>query len=231
MTSAVVSSRAIVAEALGTGLLVTGVIGSGILATNLTADVGLQLLCNAVATGALLTVLILIFAPVSGAAFNPVVTLVAVCRRQVPIRTAIFFVVAQIAGAIAGTAAAHLMFGLDIFALGTHARGGWNMFLAEAVATFGLVLIILGCRGRQYVAGAVGLYITAAYWFTASTSFANPAVTIARALTATFAGISPSDVPGFIGAQIAGGLLAALLGRWLFEKGGPAAEILPRGEG
>lgn len=221
---AAVNPRALVAEALGTGLLVAGVIGSGIMATTLTSDVGLQLLCNAIATGALLTVLILIFAPVSGASFNPVVTMVSVFRKEARARDAVFVIASQIAGAITGTAVAHLMFGLDVFTLGTHARGGWPMFLAESVATFGLVLTILGCHGKNYVAGAVGLYIIAAYWFTASTSFANPAVTIARALTTSFAGISPGDVPAFILAQCFGGAAAAILGNWLFEKGGPVAD-------
>jgi len=224
MTSAMADLRVLIAEALGTALLVAGVIGSGIMATTLTADVGIQLLCNAIATGALLTVLILIFAPVSGASFNPVVTMVGVFHRDMRMRAAALVLVAQIAGAVAGTAIAHLMFGLDVFTPGTHARGGWNMFLSESIATFGLVLTILGCRGKMYVAGAVGLYITAAYWFTASTSFANPAVTIARALTATFSGIAPTDVPGFIAAQFTGGLIAAWVGSWLFKKDGPVAE-------
>jgi glycerol uptake facilitator-like aquaporin len=220
MTSAAASLRALAAEALGTALLVAGVIGSGIMAERLTHDVALQLLCNTLATGALLTVLILVFAPVSKAHFNPVVSLVFALRGEIAFLKALAYAVAQIAGAIAGTATAHLMFGLPLFAAGIHARLGAGIWFAEGVATFGLVLTILGCarHGIATVAAAVGLYISAAYWFTASTSFANPAVTIARALTPSFAGIRPEDVAYFIAAQIAGALLAAGTGALLFES-------------
>ncbi len=217
MTLAAASPRVLAAEALGTAMLVAGVVGSGIMATRLSNDVALQLLCNAIATGALLTVLILIFAPLSGASFNPVVTAVAVIRRELHGAAAFIVILVQIFGGIAGTVSAHLMFGMDALTLGTHMRSGTGQFLAEVIATFGLVLTIQGCGGKNYVAGAVGLYITAAYWFTASTSFANPAVTIARAFTTSFSGITPSDVPAFVLAQCIGGALAAALGGWLFK--------------
>jgi glycerol uptake facilitator-like aquaporin len=225
MTSAAPDrARRAVAEALGTLLLVAGVVGSGIMAQRLTQDIALALLCNAIATGALLTVLILIFAPVSGAHFNPAVTLALCARREIPLGDALLYAVAQIAGGVAGTLLAHAMFALPLLALGTTARGGSGPWLAEGVATFGLVLTIFGCRagGHRVVAGAVGLYITAAYWFTASTSFANPAVTLARALTPTFAGIRPDDAPMFIALQLAASLLAAAFARWLFGAPEPA---------
>lgn len=218
-------TRRLVAEALGTLLLVAGVVGSGIMAQRLTQDVALALLCNAIATGALLTVLILIFAPVSGAHFNPAVTLALCARGEIAVRDAALYAAAQIAGGVAGTLLAHAMFALPLLAVGTTARSGGGPWLAEAVATFGLLLTIFGCRsgGYRVVAGAVGLYITAAYWFTASTSFANPAVTLARALTPTFAGIRPADAPLFIAVQLAAALLAAAFARWLF--GPPQHEI------
>ncbi len=214
---AAIDPRILAAEALGTGLLVAGVVGSGIMATQLTEDVALQLLCNAIATGCLLTVLILVFAPVSGASFNPVVTLVSWLRRECGSHQAIPIVIVQILGGLLGTAAAHAMFGLDLLTLGTHVRGGWPQYLAEAIAAFGLVLTILGCRGTSTVAAGVGLYITAAYWFTASTSFANPAVTIARAFTTSFSGIAPDNVPYFVAAQCVGGVTAMLVGKWMFK--------------
>jgi glycerol uptake facilitator-like aquaporin len=213
--------RAIAAEALGTALLVAGVVGSGIMAERLTQDVALALLCNTVATGALLVVLILIFAPLSQAHFNPAVTLVFALRREIGAGRALAFAAAQVVGGVAGTWTAHAMFGLRILALGTHVRSGAGQWLAEAVAAFGLLLTIFGCSARRddRVAYAVGLYIVSAYWFTASTSFANPAVAIARALTPSFSGIRPVDVPGFVLAELAGAVLASVLAAFLFPRG------------
>jgi len=208
-------------EALGTALLLATVVGSGIMAERLTHDVALALLCNTLATGAMLFVLIVLFAGVSGAHFNPAVTLVHVLNRALPFRTAVAYGLAQIAGGIAGVWLAHAMFGEALFALGVNARNGFGQDLSEGVATFGLILTIAGSAGRarETVAAAVGLYIGAAYWFTASTSFANPAVTLARALTPTFAGIRPGDAPAFIAAQFAGALLAWIVARFLFPSG------------
>jgi glycerol uptake facilitator-like aquaporin len=216
--------RALAAEALGTALLVAGVVGSGIMAQRLTQDGALALLCNTIATGALLAVLILVFAPVSKAHFNPVVSLAFALRGEIAPARAIAYTAAQIGGGIAGTWLAHAMFGLAIFASGLTVRTGAGHWLAEAVATFGLLLTIFGCAARkdESTAYAVGLYITAAYWFTASTSFANPAVTIARALTPSFAGIRPLDAPMFIMAQIVGASLATLAARYLFATPPPA---------
>lgn len=208
------------AEAIGTMLLVAGVVGSGIMAQNLTHDVALQLLCNTLATGALLTVLILIFAPISGAQFNPAVTLALYSRREIVASRALAFVVVQILGAVSGTFLAHAMFALPILELGNKIRTGTGQWIGEGVATFGLLLTIFGCRagGARVVAGAVGLYITAAYWFTSSTSFANPAVTLARALTPTFAGIRPQDILLFIAVQCASAVAAASAAKWLFAE-------------
>jgi glycerol uptake facilitator-like aquaporin len=209
-----------VAEWLGTALLLATVVGSGIMAANLAGGNGaIALLCNAIPTGAILVVLILIFGPLSGAHFNPVVSLAFALRGEVLWSTAILFIAAQVAGAIVGVWAAHLMFELPLWQLSITARTGPGQWVAEAVATFGLVLTILGCIARTPAAVpyAVGLYIMSAYWFTASTSFANPAVTIARALSDTFAGIAPSGVPAFVAAQLAGMLLAVVLGRWLWR--------------
>lgn len=213
-------ARRLTAEALGTGLLVATVVGSGIMAERLTTDVALRLLCNSVATGAALVVLIALFAPVSGAQFNPVVTLLAAIEGRLRAVEALLFALAQIAGGIVGTVLANLMFGLAPVTISTTVRSGAGQWLGEIVATFGLVLLIRGSRRITEVPTAVlvGLYITAAYWFTSSTSFANPAVTIARAVTASFAGIAPGDVPAFILAQVAGALLAAGLGNWLFSR-------------
>jgi glycerol uptake facilitator-like aquaporin len=210
--------RRLVAEALGTAFLLAAVVGSGIIATRLTRDVGLALLCNTMATAAMLFVLIVIFAPVSGAQFNPAVTLVALLNRAIPARTALLYVLAQLVGAITGVWLAHAMFGEALFAWGIKARSGFGQSLSEHVATFGLVMTISGTSGRkrETVAAAVALYIAAAYWFTASTSFANPAVTLARALTPSFAGIRPIDAPGFVVAQLAGAVLAAFTARFLF---------------
>lgn len=213
-------SRRLAAEALGTGILVATVVGSGIMAQNLTQDVALALLCNTLPTGAILVVLIAVLGPISGAHFNPAVTLVFTGKRELPVQEALLYVVAQIAGGIAGTMAAHLMFGLPVFEMSMKVRTGGGQWFAEAVAAFGLVATILaGIRfQRDAIPWLVGLYITAAYWFTASTSFANPAVAIARSLTNTFAGIRPIDLPGFIIAELLGAILASVLMGWLLGK-------------
>lgn len=209
-------SRALAAEALGTLILVATVVGSGIMAERLTSDVALALLGNTVPTGAILFVIITLFGPLSGAHFNPAVTLVMAANRAIGWRIAGLYILAQLAGGVAGTALAHLMFDLPVLQLGTHIRTGGSQWLSEGVATFGLVLTILaGIRHRpSAIPALVGLYITAAYWFTASTSFANPAVTIARAFTTSFSGIRPDDVPAFILAQLSGGFAALALSRW-----------------
>ena len=213
-------SRRLAAEALGTGILVATVVGSGIMAETLTKDVALALLCNTLPTGAILVVLITVLGPISGAHFNPAVTLVFTGKRELPVQEALLYVVAQIAGGIAGTMAAHLMFGLPVLDMSMKVRTGGAQWFAEAVAAFGLVATILaGIRfQRNAVPWLVGLYITAAYWFTASTSFANPAVAIARSLTNTFAGIRPIDLPGFIVAELLGAILASLLMNWLLGR-------------
>jgi glycerol uptake facilitator-like aquaporin len=215
--------RRIAAEALGTGLLVAAVVGSGIMADALTDDGAVALFCNTIPTGAILVVLIATLGPVSGAHLNPAVSLVFAIRRQLAWTDAAGYAAAQVGGGILGCLLAHVMFEQPFAGLATAARSGPGQWVAEAVATFGLVATILaGTRFRaDAVAWLVGLYITAAYWFTASTSFANPAVTIARSLSDTFSGIRPADVPGFVLAQIAGALLALALAGWLF---GPAAE-------
>ncbi len=211
-------ARSLAAEALGTSLLLAAVVGSGIMAENLTDNVAVQLLCNALATGATLFVIILLFAPVSGAHFNPAVTLVTALQRSMGPGPALAYLVAQLIGALAGVWLAHAMFGEAVFALGVKSRTGASQWLSEAVATFGLVLTILGTanRSRETIASAVALYIVAAYWFTASTSFANPAVTIARSLTPTFSGITPWDAPGFILSQLCGALVGLLCCRAIF---------------
>jgi glycerol uptake facilitator-like aquaporin len=211
--------RRLVAEALGTALLVATVVGSGIMADRLTSDPALALLGNTIPTGAILVVLITILGPVSGAHFNPAVSLVFALRRELGWRHALAYAGVQIGGGIAGTILAHLMFELPILQASSHIRTGGAQWLAEAVAAFGLVAVILaGVRFQKAaVPMLVGLYIVAAYWFTASTSFANPAVTIARALTDTFSGIRPLDAPGFIAAQFAGALLALAIIGWLLE--------------
>ena len=213
-------SRRLAAEALGTGILVATVVGSGIMAETLTKDVALALLCNTLPTGAILVVLITVLGPISGAHFNPAVTLVFTGKRELPVQEAVLYVIAQIAGGIAGTMAAHLMFGLHVLDISMKARTGGAQWFAEAVATFGLVATILGGIRfqRNAIPWLVGLYITAAYWFTASTSFANPAVAIARSLTNTFAGIRPIDLPGFIIAELLGAILASLLMNWLLGR-------------
>ncbi|QQO21095.1 aquaporin family protein [Bradyrhizobium diazoefficiens] len=210
-------SRRLAAEALGTGILVATVVGSGIMAETLTKDMALALLCNTLPTGAILVVLITVLGPISGAHFNPAVTLVFTGKRELPVNEAALYVVAQIAGGIAGTIAAHLMFALPLLDFSTKIRTGGPQWFAEAVAAFGLVATILaGIRfQRTAVPWLVGLYITAAYWFTASTSFANPAVAIARSLTNTFSGIRPTDLPGFILAELCGAFAGMLLMNWL----------------
>lgn len=213
-------SRRLAAEALGTGILVATVVGSGIMAETLTRDVALALLCNTLPTGAILVVLITVLGPISGAHFNPAVTLVFTGKRELPVSEAALYVIVQVAGGIAGTMAAHLMFGLPLLDLSTKVRTGGPQWFAEAVAAFGLVATILaGIRfQRTAVPWLVGLYITAAYWFTASTSFANPAVAIARSLTNTFAGIRPTDLPGFILAELCGAFAGLLLMIWLLGR-------------
>jgi glycerol uptake facilitator-like aquaporin len=208
-------------ETLGTAFLLATVIGSGIMAQRLSGgNDALALLCNTLPTGAILTVLILILGPVSGAHFNPAVSLAFGFRGAISWPTVGLYLFAQLCGAVIGVWAAHLMFELPVWQLSTHIRTGSGQWLAEAVATFGLLLTIFGCVAKSpaAVAYAVGLYITAAYWFTASTSFANPAVTLARSLSDTFAGIAPAGVAAFVGAQMAGMLAAVLLGRWLWRS-------------
>ena len=208
-------------EWLGTAFLLAAVVGSGIMAQRLAGGNGaLALLCNTLATGAILAVLILVFAPLCGAHFNPAVTLAFALRAGLPWPTAAVYIVAQLLGGITGVWTAHLMFELPVWQISISVRTGPGQWLAEAVATFGLLLTIFGCVWRRpdSVAYAVGLYITAAYWFTASTSFANPAVTVARSLSDTFAGIAPAGVPGFIAAQLAGTLAAVALSHWLWRE-------------
>jgi glycerol uptake facilitator-like aquaporin len=211
------------AEALGTGLLVATVVGSGIMAESLTKDAALALLGNTLPTGAMLVVLITILGPISGAHLNPAVTLVFALKRDLAVREAAFYVGAQVAGGVLGTIAAHLMFAMPLLIASAKVRTGGAQWFAEWVATFGLVVTILaGIRfARAAVPWLVGLYITAAYWFTASTSFANPAVAFARAFTNTFSGIRPIDLPGFITAQLLGALCAlAFAGRLLRQEEG-----------
>jgi glycerol uptake facilitator-like aquaporin len=206
--------RRLAAEALGTAFLLAAVVGSGIMAQRLSAgNDALALLGNTLPTGAILVVLILIFGPVSGAHMNPAVSVAVALRRNLPWQDAAAYIAAQIIGGVIGVWVAHLMFDLPLWQISLHARGGAGQLLAECVATFGLLLTIFGCSAKAppAVPFAVGLYITSAYWFTASTSFANPAVTIARALSDTFAGIAPAGVAAFIAAQIAGMLAAVAL--------------------
>ena len=219
-------AQRVVSEFIGTAFLLAAVIGSGIMAQRLAGGNGaLALLCNTLPTGAMLAVLILVFGPLSGAHFNPAVTLAFALRRELPWPMVCGYLAAQLCGAIAGVWAAHLMFELPLWQFSTHIRTGAGQWLAEAVATFGLLLTIFGCVARApgAVAYAVGLYITAAYWFTASTSFANPAVTLARALSDTFAGIAPAGVIAFIAAQLIGAAAATALARWLWAD--PAAAV------
>lgn len=219
-------SRRLTAEALGTAFLLAVVVGSGIMGERLSGgNVAIALLANTLATGAGLVVLILTFGPVSGAHFNPAVTLADALTGGLPWKDAAAYMAAQLAGAFVGVAAAHGMFDLPLYAASTHVRTGPSQWFSEFVATFGLLSIIWGCvrQRASAVPFAVGAYITSAYWFTASTSFANPAVTLARAATNTFAGIRPDDAPGFIIAQMLGALAATALFRWLL----PAAKPQP----
>lgn len=224
-------SRRVVAEFAGTSFLLAAVVGSGIMGERLAGgNVAIALLANALATGAALVAIILAFGPVSGAHLNPAVTLADAWEGGIPWREAPAYIFAQLIGAFAGVAVAHLMFGLPLFFASTHIRTGPAQCFSEFIATFGLLAVIWGCvRHRpSSVPYAVGAYITGAYWFTASTSFANPAVTLARAATNTFAGIRPADVPGFVAAQLAGALAATLLFKWLIpslETSAPAALI------
>jgi glycerol uptake facilitator-like aquaporin len=215
----VTPARRSAAEFLGSALLLAAVVGSGIMAARLAGGNGaLALLCNTIPTGAMLAVLILIFGPVSGAHFNPAVSLAFVLRRELPVSEAPVYLAMQVSGAIAGAWLAHLMFELPVIQVATTVRSGFGQWLAEATATFGLLLTIFGCLSgaRAAIPYAVGLYITAAYWFTASTSFANPAVTVARALSDTFAGIAPGGIAAFVAAQFAGALVATMLAIWLW---------------
>jgi glycerol uptake facilitator-like aquaporin len=209
--------RRLAAEALGTAFLVAAVVGSGMMAERLTGDAALALLCNTLPTGAMLVVLIAVLGPISGAHFNPAVTAVFALRRDISSRDAALYVAAQVAGGIAGTVAAHLMFAAPILEASATVRAGSNLWFSEAVAAFGLVSVILaGMRTEpRSLPWLVGLYIISAYWFTASTSFANPAVTVARSLTASFSGIRPIDAPAFIIAQFTGALAALALMSWL----------------
>lgn len=218
-------ARRLVAEALGTGILVATVVGSGIMADALTTDDGVALLGNTIPTGAILAVLITILGPVSGAHLNPAVTLVFALRREITFALAAGYVLAQVGGGLLGCAFAHSMFELPALEIGTRVRSGSGQWLAEGAATFGLIATVLGgCRVRpEALPSLVGLYITAAYWFTASTSFANPAVAVARAFTATFSGIRPQDVPAFILAEVAGATLGLWLMTWLFSETRAAA--------
>jgi len=226
LTSCATDGRKVAAEFLGTAFLLTAVVGSGIMGERLSGgNVGLALLANSIATGAALYALIRAFGPVSGAHFNPAVTLAMVAAGEMPRANVAPYILAQCAGAVIGVWAAHLMFDLPILQTSLHARSGIGQWTGEFIATFGLLAVIES--GRRHFAAAVpasvALYITAAYWFTSSTSFANPAVTLARSLTGSFAGIAPANVAGFMVAQMAGAAAAVLIMRWL--NGGRAASI------
>ncbi|MEL0092361.1 MAG: MIP/aquaporin family protein [Pseudomonadales bacterium] len=213
-------SRPLAAEALGTFFLLACVVGSGIMAERLAGgNVGIALLGNTIATGAMLYVLITFLGPISGAHFNPAVTLAMVLERRITRQTAIFYVGVQVVAAVAGTWAAHTMFAEDVIQFSEKLRTGPDQWFSESLATFGLVITIFGCvrYKADAVPAAVGLYITSAYWFTASTSFANPAVTIARSLTNTFSGIAPAHVLGFISAQLVGAIIAVWVHRMLIK--------------
>jgi glycerol uptake facilitator-like aquaporin len=223
-------ARRLTAEAVGTALLLAGVVGSGIMGERLAGgNVAIALLANTLATGAVLVALILTFGPISGAHFNPAVTLADAWQGGLAWGEVPGYVVVQIIGAFAGVAVAHLMFEHPLFALSPHTRTGAAQLLSEFVASFGLLAVIRGCGQRQATAFAVGAYIAAAYWFTASTSFANPAVTLARAATDTFAGIRPADAPGFIAAQLVGAVAATALFRWLVPSVPAALEVVGGG--
>ena len=214
-------ARRVVAEALGTAFLLAAVVGSGIMAERLAGgNITLALLANTIATGAALLALILTFGPVSGAHFNPIVSLSSLLEKAINWKEFALYSSAQILGAIAGVMLANTMFSLPVISLSRHSRGGMEQLLSEFVASFGLVMVIAGCvrYGLNAVAIAVAAYISAAYWFTPSTSFANPAVTIARSLSDTFTGIAPNNVFGFVIAQFLGGIAATVLFQWLFRK-------------
>jgi len=222
-------SRRVVAEAFGTALLVATVVGSGIMAETLTRDTALALLGNTLPTGAILVVLITILGPISGAHFNPAVTLVFAAKRELPAREAALYICAQIIGGIIGTAVAHAMFAMPLLGASLKIRTGGAQWFAEGVAAFGLVATILaGIRfQRAAVPWLVGLYITAAYWFTASTSFANPAVAIARSFTNTFSGIRPANLPGFIVAELCGAFVGMAFMAWLLRGNDDEPQMNP----
>jgi glycerol uptake facilitator-like aquaporin len=221
-------SRRLAAEALGTSLLVATVVGSGVMAENLTKDVALTLLGNTLPTGAILAVLIAILGPISGAHFNPAVTLVFALKRDLMPRDALLYGVVQVAGGIVGTMIAQAMFGLPLLDASLKMRTGGAQWFAEGVAAFGLIATVLaGIQfNRPAVPWLIGLYVTAAYWFTSSTSFANPAVAIARSMTNTFSGIRPVDVPGFIAAELSGAIAALLLMSWLLRGEGKGVPMI-----
>ncbi len=221
----VTAARKLVAEGLGTAFLVAAIVGSGIMAQRLATDPAIALLCNALATGGALVALLLVFGPVSGGHFNPVVTACMVWARDLSPRLALGYAAVQLGGAVAGALAAHAMFDLPLPTGSTTARAGIALFASEAIATFGLIGIVVAVgRTRASVAPfAVAAYIVAAYWFTASTSFANPAITIARSLTDTYAGIRPVDVPAFLLAQALGGTLGGVVFTWLVPVSTPRA--------
>lgn len=215
--------RKLASEFIGTAFLLAAIVGSGIMADKLAGgNDALALLANTLSTCCALIVLISIFGKISGAHFNPLVSLAFVCQKKLPAKELASYIPAQIFGAVAGTMLAHIMFDLKLVEFSSHARTGTGIWVSEVVASFGLLLTIFGClRSRpENIAYAVGLYIASAYWFTASTSFANPAVTIARTLTNSFAGIRPDDAMGFIMAQLLGMMLAMLFLQWLFRKQG-----------
>jgi len=220
--------RRLAAEALGTAMLVATVVGSGIMAESLTQDVALALLGNTLPTGAILVVLITTLGPISGAHFNPAVSLVFALKRDLTPRDALLYMAVQVAGGVIGTMMAHAMFALPLLDTSLKVRTGGAQWLAEGVAAFGLIATILaGVRfDRPAIPWLVGLYITAAYWFTSSTSFANPAVAIARSMTNTFSGIRATDLPGFIAAELCGALAALMLMSWLLRAGGEAASTM-----
>jgi len=227
--------RALVAEFVGTALLLAAIVGSGIMGERLAGgNVAVALLANTLATGASLVALILTFGPISGAHFNPVVSFADASQGGLPWRRAFNYAIAQLLGAVVGVGAADYMFHEPIYAWSRHVRSGAPQAFSEGIATFGLLAVIWGCSRRRSAAVpfAVGAYITGAYWFTASTSFANPAVTVARAMTDTFAGIRPADVPAFIAAQIIGGATATALFRWLVPALPVTADrvVVPHGD-
>jgi glycerol uptake facilitator-like aquaporin len=228
--------RRVTAELIGTALLLATVVGSGIMGERLAnGNAAIALLANTLATGAGLVALILTFGPISGAHFNPVVTLADAAQGGTPWKEVPAYIAAQIGGALCGTAAANIMFGLPVFFASRHVRAGTTQLLSECIATFGLLAVILSCGRRRSAMApfAVGAYITAAYWFTSSTSFANPAVTVARSLSDTFAGIRPVDVPGFVVAQVLGAAAATILFWWLMPltpRDAPAVVVPHQGE-